>query len=277
MGDNKNTEDNATSIQDLSKSTPVLGILSIVFAGISLLPFLGVVSPIGLILGIIALVKKQKITGVIGTSISALGIATSPILWALVVCTINPSSDMCKPNVNATSKVDGGLLGSSYSSSVEYPQTLTAKKFKENPEDVNLTIHAFSEQEFKKYRSVPDSKAIILHEVFKKDPNETVEMFITRFVDTNLRPKNPNLVVTPMDSVTTDNKQFPTAHLRMLSNSSLGNEEIAAYIDGGSHVFILVVSSPNRDELMKRAWSEFSDILLHKVRFTTSNGTENKI
>jgi hypothetical protein len=83
------------TVEQLSKQTPVLGILSIVFGGISMIPLLGIVSPIGLILGIIALVKRQKITGIIGTSVSVLGVATSPILWALVVCSINPSSDSC--------------------------------------------------------------------------------------------------------------------------------------------------------------------------------------
>lgn len=85
------------TVNEMSKSTPVLGILSIVFGGISMVPLLGIVSPIGLVLGIIALVKKQRITGVIGTSISTLGIATSPLLWALVLCTANPSADACKP------------------------------------------------------------------------------------------------------------------------------------------------------------------------------------
>lgn len=85
------------TVDQMSKSTPVLGILSIVFGGISMLPLLGIVSPLGVILGIIALVKKQKITGVIGTSISVVGVATSPLLWALVLCLLNPESEACKP------------------------------------------------------------------------------------------------------------------------------------------------------------------------------------
>jgi hypothetical protein len=85
------------TVEQMSKSTPVLGILSVVFGGISLFPFFGIVSPIGLILGIIALTKKQKITGIIGTSVSALGIATSPILWVAILCLVNPGGDACKP------------------------------------------------------------------------------------------------------------------------------------------------------------------------------------
>jgi|CXWL01.1.fsa_nt_gi hypothetical protein len=270
-----NKQSDATTVQDLSKSTPVLGILSIVFGGISMLPFLGVVSPIGLILGIIALVKKQKITGVIGTSISAIGIATSPILWGIVICTVNPSACPEKTDSNEMKTVKSSQViapQSNYSSSLSYPQGWEAKKFKDNPADANLTIHTFSEREFKGYRIVPDSRVIMMHEVFKKDPSDTIETFITKFIDTNLRPKHPNIVVTPMDSLTIDNKPLSTAHLRMLSNSSLGNMEVVAYIDGGTHVFMFVVSAPNRDELMGKAWAAFSDILLHKIRFTTSGG-----
>ncbi len=270
-----NKQSDATTVQDLSKSTPVLGILSIVFGGISMLPFLGVVSPIGLILGIVALVKKQKITGVIGTSISAIGIATSPILWGIVICTVNPSACPEKTDSNELKTVKSSQViapQSNYSSSLSYPQNWEAKKFKDNPADASLTAHTFSEREFKGYRVVPDSRVIMMHEVFKKDPSDTIEAFITKFIDTNLRPKHPNIVVTPMDSLTIDNKPLSTAHLRMLSNSSLGNIEVVAYIDGGTHVFMFVVSAPNRDELMGKAWATFSDILLHKIRFTTSGG-----
>lgn len=91
-----NIENSNVTVEQMSKTTPVLGILSIVFGGLSMLPLLGIVSPIGLILGIVALVKKQKITGVIGTSISVLGVVTSPILWALVTCTVNPDSEACQ-------------------------------------------------------------------------------------------------------------------------------------------------------------------------------------
>jgi hypothetical protein len=84
------------TVAPLTKQTPVFGILSIVFGGIALMPFLGIISPIGLILGIIALYKKENITGIIGTSISGLAAATSPILWAIVICGIHMNSHTCK-------------------------------------------------------------------------------------------------------------------------------------------------------------------------------------
>jgi hypothetical protein len=63
-------------------STPILGILSIVLGGISLIPFFGVFALIGLILGVLGIVKKQYSTAIIGTVVSVVGIATSPIVWA---------------------------------------------------------------------------------------------------------------------------------------------------------------------------------------------------
>jgi hypothetical protein len=44
----------------------------------------------------------QTITGIIGTSISALGVATSPILWGLVICTIDSNAEMCKTKTSST-------------------------------------------------------------------------------------------------------------------------------------------------------------------------------
>jgi hypothetical protein len=87
------------------KKTPVLGILSTIAGGISLIPFLGVVSPVGLILGVIGLVKETpKLMSIIGTSLSVLGVATSPILWALVACTFD--SAQCETDAKETPVIE---------------------------------------------------------------------------------------------------------------------------------------------------------------------------
>ena len=63
---------------------PVLGILSTICGGASLAPFLGIISPIGLVLGIIGLkVDRKKTLSIIGTTLSVIGLATSPVLWCL--------------------------------------------------------------------------------------------------------------------------------------------------------------------------------------------------
>lgn len=67
-----------------SGDTPVLGIISTICGGASLAPFLGIISPVGLVLGIIGLKKEKKKTlSIIGTVLSVIGILTSPILWCI--------------------------------------------------------------------------------------------------------------------------------------------------------------------------------------------------
>jgi hypothetical protein len=81
--------------QSDASSKQVLGILSTVFGGLSMVPFLGIVSPLGFILGVIGLFKDpKKLMAIIGTSISALGMLTSPVLWTTIACTLD--SESCK-------------------------------------------------------------------------------------------------------------------------------------------------------------------------------------
>lgn len=94
------------TIREASQKTPVLGILSIVFGAVSLLPLVGIISPVGFVLGVIGILRGQRITGLIGTALSLVGMATSPILWAVVtglafkaMCGINPSDTRCVPPV----------------------------------------------------------------------------------------------------------------------------------------------------------------------------------
>lgn len=85
--------------ESTDKKLPVLGILSTIFGAISLIPMAGVISPVGLILGIIGLFKDAtKVMAIIGTSLSVVGVLTSPILWGLIACAIDPEG--CKEEVS---------------------------------------------------------------------------------------------------------------------------------------------------------------------------------
>lgn len=93
---------NETSQKDTSTSQ-VFGILGTVFGGISLVPFFGIVSPLGLLLSVIGLFKDtKKLMAIIGASISMLGFITSPILWGALACTFDSESCMTKPIANKT-------------------------------------------------------------------------------------------------------------------------------------------------------------------------------
>lgn len=74
------------------KNISVLGLLSTIFGGLSLVPFLGIFSVPGLILGIIGLIKKGGTLAIVGTALSAVGVATSPTLWAIAICSVDPQS-----------------------------------------------------------------------------------------------------------------------------------------------------------------------------------------
>ena len=95
----------ATQTQPTEDKKPILGILSTIFGGISMVPFLGIVSPLGLILGVIGLWKdSKKLMSIIGTCISILGVVTSPILWAAVSCTLN--SESCVADEDTTTSLN---------------------------------------------------------------------------------------------------------------------------------------------------------------------------
>ncbi|MDG1285983.1 MAG: hypothetical protein P8P30_00285 [Rickettsiales bacterium] len=74
------------------KKISVLGLLSIIFGGLSMVPLMGILSFPGLVLGVIGLVRKGGTLAIVGTVLSCVGVATSPTLWAMVGCTFNPSA-----------------------------------------------------------------------------------------------------------------------------------------------------------------------------------------
>jgi hypothetical protein len=47
--------------------------------------------------GLIALFKKQLLTGVLGIVLSGAGIFTNAMLWTMVLCLANPALPQCKP------------------------------------------------------------------------------------------------------------------------------------------------------------------------------------
>jgi hypothetical protein len=89
-----------------TKESKALGILSIVIGGISLAPFLGVVSVVGLVLGVIGLIKStEKLLPIIGTAISTVGVLTSPSLWFLMACLFGQCQSTTNINNDHSSSV----------------------------------------------------------------------------------------------------------------------------------------------------------------------------
>ena len=64
-------------------SSPVMGILSIVFSVLGIFFLAIIFAPLGLILGIISLFKKQVLLGVIGIILALVAIWLSPTFWAM--------------------------------------------------------------------------------------------------------------------------------------------------------------------------------------------------
>lgn len=94
-----------TQAQPVEDKKPILGILSTIFGGISMVPLLGLVSPIGLLLGVIGLWKdSKKLMSIIGTCISILGVATSPTLWVTVSCVLG--SESCVTDEDTTTSLN---------------------------------------------------------------------------------------------------------------------------------------------------------------------------
>ena len=107
------SEATQTQPQPTEDKKPILGILSTIFGGISMVPFLGIVSPLGLILGVIGLWKdSKKLMSIIGTSISVVGILTSPTLWVAVSCTLDSESCVVQDEDTASlNEIKNSLVG----------------------------------------------------------------------------------------------------------------------------------------------------------------------
>ena len=76
------------------KKTPIFGILSTIFGAVSIIPIpmFGFLSLIGLPFGVIGLFRKETTLAIIGTVLSVVGVATSPVMWATVGCMLNSES-----------------------------------------------------------------------------------------------------------------------------------------------------------------------------------------
>lgn len=123
MADNDNNNDGKKQI---------FGILSTVVGGVSLVPFLGILSPIGLVLGVVGLFKDSKnLMSIIGTVVSVIGIATSPILWGVVGCTFGHCENIAK------NTVDSSGYHSSSSIHLSTPNAPVAPNFNPTPMSPN--------------------------------------------------------------------------------------------------------------------------------------------
>jgi hypothetical protein len=83
------TEDNIKNISclnDKKKAANILGILSIIFGAASFIPFMGFLSIIGAIAGTIGIFLKEYTKNIIGTSLSIIGLITSPMLLGAIYC-----------------------------------------------------------------------------------------------------------------------------------------------------------------------------------------------
>ena len=97
------TENAPQPSQEDTSTKQVFGILGTIFGGISLVPFLGIISPLGMLLSVIGLFKdKKKLMAIIGASISAFSIATSPTLWITAACTFDSDGCMVEPIASKT-------------------------------------------------------------------------------------------------------------------------------------------------------------------------------
>lgn len=86
------------TVSDRPRDTgQALGIWSVIIGSVSMMPFFGILSPIGLVLGIFALLRNQRVVAILGAAISAFSVATSPVLLALMFCL--PSQNRCEPIV----------------------------------------------------------------------------------------------------------------------------------------------------------------------------------
>ncbi|MDF2965108.1 MAG: hypothetical protein K0Q51_496 [Rickettsiaceae bacterium] len=64
----------------------ILGIISIVFGAASFFPFLGFMSIIGLITGIVGIIKKEYTKNIVGLALSFVGLISSPLLISAIYC-----------------------------------------------------------------------------------------------------------------------------------------------------------------------------------------------
>ncbi|MBH43912.1 MAG: hypothetical protein CMD88_05630 [Gammaproteobacteria bacterium] len=70
--------------QIIIKNTQPYGVLSLVFGFIGIFILSFILSPLAVILGILAIANEDYTAGIIGIIFAALGILTSPILMALI-------------------------------------------------------------------------------------------------------------------------------------------------------------------------------------------------
>ena len=83
MADNSGNNGQQTVVVVQNAPSPVMGILSIVFSIISFFFFAILFVPLGLIFGIIAIVKKQTGLGITGIILAIISACLSPTFWGM--------------------------------------------------------------------------------------------------------------------------------------------------------------------------------------------------
>lgn len=288
-------EENRDTTNVRKRRKPILSIISTILGGVSLLPFLGMASLAGVPVGVIGYIRERHVTAIIGTVLSIAGIATSPIVWALLLsiwlrvycmvadCAERVSEVLASPKVQV--QIGEHLknlkptkpVGTGASYIVRFPPAWQSQAFDKKGQMTPPSIHYKLDVFDTPYVTIPNSNAVMLYALEEKEPAEPITPFIDRFIRETLRPDNPNLAITPMQSVKINNSKDATlnvAHMRLLTGTRLGNEEVVSYIDGVEYVLIIVLAAPTHDDLAA-VWPQFSDILVNNVLFSVKT-PENK-
>lgn len=289
-----------------TKRKPILGILSLILFGISLLPALGIVSVFGIILGVIAIFREPKLLAILGTIFSCISLAISPAAWLIlaslwfsVACKIMDCPNMIADSVQQSLEKPENkkAIGEFIAKGIEQQQNNSADankkpmasllvsnkqgfqtiEYKDTPNAMSNSAHnnvekdigSFKFKAFDRYQTSPNYQSVYLNGFIEKPQDQPLDSFIQAYTTSYITPTHPNVVITPMKPITIKNscsETLKTAELRLFSGFADGHEEVVAYIDGGFYVAMLIVSAPNREELMK-ANADFTDTIINGMCF----------
>jgi len=268
-----------------STPRPILGVTSIVLGAVSWLPFLGLASIPGLVCGVLAFRRERLATSAIGTALCAVGIAFSPTVWSLGISAAVRVDCMlvdCQAKLNDAvgsaiasaaanppvqvkiTQAPAGAPGANFN--FAFPKEW--KIVKTDAPSVFAGTSLFTSARWGHLES-PRFKAVLLGDMIAKSAQETPEAFLTRYAQEKLKAKNPALKIEALGSIKIHNSgdaDKDAAALFRLSNTSLGNEELVALIDGGASILMLAASAPSHADI-EAVRQEFEAILTNDVSF----------
>jgi hypothetical protein len=242
---------------------------------------MGLASIPGLVCGVLAFRRERLLTSVIGTAVCALSMAFSPTVWSLGISAAVRADCMivdCQAKLNsavvdviANTEVqvkiaDAASSGSGANFNFAFPKEW--KVIKTDAPSVFAGTSLFTSARWGHLES-PRFKAILLGDMIAKGATETPEAFLTRYAQEKLKARNPALKIEALDSIKIHNSgdaDKDTAALFRLSNTSIGNEELVALIDGGAETLMLVASAPTHEDI-EAVRQEFEAILTNDVSF----------